>query len=139
MTSISKNMYNDKLYEVVKKYNNKYHRTIKIKSDNEKSSMYIDFNKKIIRKVLNLELVVTLKYQNIKIFLRKVYTPDWFEEVSVIKNVENAVPWTYVIDDHNEEETVGTSYEKELQKIKSKRFQNLKINQEKSWWITCTI
>ena len=39
-------MYNDKLYEVVKKYNNKYHRTIKIKSDNEKSSMYIDFNKK---------------------------------------------------------------------------------------------
>ena len=125
-------MYNDKLYEVVKKYNNKYHRTIKIKSDNEKSSMYIDFNKKIIRKVLNLELVVTLKYQNIKIFLRKVYTPDWFEEVSVIKNVENAVPWTYVIDDHNEEETVGTSYEKELQKIKSKRFQNLKINQEKS-------
>ena len=132
MTSISKNMYNDKLYEVVKKYNNKYHRTIKIKSDNEKSSMYIDFNKKIIRKVLNLELVVTLKYQNIKIFLRKVYTPDWFEEVSVIKNVENAVPWTYVIDDHNEEETVGTSYEKELQKIKSKRFQNLKINQEKS-------
>ena len=132
MTSISKNMYNDKLYEVVKKYNNKYHRTIKIKSDNEKSSMYIDFNKKIIRKVLNLELVVTLKYQNIKIFLRKVYTPDWFEEVSVIKNVENAVPWTYVIDDHNGEETVGTSYEKELQKIKSKRFQNLKINQEKS-------
>ena len=132
MTSISKNMYNDKLYEVVKKYNNKYHRTIKIKSDNEKSSMYIDFNKKIIRKVLNLELVVTLKYQNIKIFLRKVYTPDWFEEVSVIKNVENAVPWTYVIDDHNEEETVRTSYEKELQKIKSKRFQNLKINQEKS-------
>ena len=132
MTSISKNMYNDKLYEVVKKYNNKYHRTIKIKSDNEKSSTYIDFNKKIIRKVLNLELVVTLKYQNIKIFLRKVYTPDWFEEVSVIKNVENAVPWTYVIDDHNEEETVGTSYEKELQKIKSKRFQNLKINQEKS-------
>ena len=132
MTSVSKNMYNDKLYEVVKKYNNKYHRTIKIKSDNEKSSMYIDFNKKIIRKVLNLELVVTLKYQNIKIFLRKVYTPDWFEEISVIKNVENAVPWTYVIDDHNEEETVGTSYEKELQKIKSKRFQNLKINQEKS-------
>ena len=132
MTSVSKNMYNDKLYEVVKKYNNKYHRTIKIKSDNEKSSMYIDFNKKIIRKVLNLELVVTLKYQNIKIFLRKVYTPDWFEEVSVIKNVENAVPWTYVIDDHNGEETVGTSYEKELQKIKSKRFQNLKINQEKS-------
>ena len=132
MTSISKNMYNDKLYEVVKKYNNKYHRTIKIKSDNEKSSMYIDFNKKIIRKVLNLELVVTLKYQIIKIFLRKVYTPDWFEEVSVIKNVENAVPWTYVIDDHNGEETVGTSYEKELQKIKSKRFQNLKINQEKN-------
>ena len=76
--------------------------------------------------------MITLKYQNIKIFLRKVYAPNWFEEVSVIKNVENAVLWTYVIDDHNGEEIVGTSYEKELQKIKSKRFQNLKINQEKS-------
>ena len=76
--------------------------------------------------------MITLKYQNIKIFLRKVYTPNWFEEVSVIKNVENAVPWTCVIDDHNGEEIVGTSYEKEFQKIKSKRFHNLKINQEKS-------
>ena len=131
MTSISKNMYNDKLYEVVKKYNNKYHRTIKIKSDNEKSSI-LTLIKKIIRKILNLKLVITLKYQNIKIFLRKVYAPNWFEEVSVIKNVENAVLWTYVIDDHNGEEIVGTSYEKEFQKIKSKRFHNLKINQEKS-------
>ena len=78
MTSISKNMYNDKLYEVVKKYNNKYHRTIKIKSDNEKSSI-LTLIKKIIRKILNLKLVITLKYQNIKIFLRKVYAPNWFE------------------------------------------------------------
>ena len=31
MTSISKNVYIDKLYDIVNKYNNKYHRTIKMK------------------------------------------------------------------------------------------------------------
>ena len=44
------------------------------------------------------------------------YTPNWLEEVFVIKEVENTVPWTYVISDLNGEETIGTFYEKELQK-----------------------
>ena len=47
MTSISKNVYIDKLDEIVYKYNNTYHRTIKMKPADVKSSMYIDFNKEI--------------------------------------------------------------------------------------------
>ena len=31
MTSVSKNVYIDKLYDIVNKYNSKYHRTIKMK------------------------------------------------------------------------------------------------------------
>ena len=48
MTSISKNVYIDKLYkyiDIVNKYNHAYHRTIKMKPTDVKSSMYIDFNK----------------------------------------------------------------------------------------------
>ena len=44
----------------------------------------------------------------------KRYTPNWSEEVFVIKEVKNTVPWTYVINNLNGEEIVGTFYEKEL-------------------------
>ena len=36
------------------------------------------------------------KYKNI---LAKGYTPNWSEEVFVIKKVKNTIPWTYVISD----------------------------------------
>ena len=44
----------------------------------------------------------------------KGYAPNWSEEIFVIKNVKNTVPWTYIIDDLNGEEIIGTFYEKEL-------------------------
>ena len=46
MNSISKNVYIDKLDDIVNKYNNKYHRTIKMKPFDVKQSMHMDFNKK---------------------------------------------------------------------------------------------
>ena len=46
------------------------------------------------------------------------YTPNWSEEVFVVKKVKNTVPWTYVINDLNGEEIIGTIYEKELQETK---------------------
>ena len=45
MTSISKNVYIDKL-DIVNKYNNTYHSTIKMKPVDVKSSTYIDPSKK---------------------------------------------------------------------------------------------
>ena len=55
------------------------------------------------------------KYKNI---FPKSYVPNWSEEVFVIKNVKNTVPWTYSIEDLNGEENIGSFYElqKELQK-----------------------
>ena len=47
MASISKNVYNDKLHDIVNKYNNTYHSTIKMKSVDVKSNTYIDFSKEI--------------------------------------------------------------------------------------------
>ena len=45
MSSISKNVYLEKLDDIVDKYNNTYHSAIKIKPTDVKSSTYIDFNK----------------------------------------------------------------------------------------------
>ena len=50
----------------------------------------------------------------------------------MIKEVKNTVPWTYVINDLNGEEIVGTFYEKELQETKKKEFRIEKIINRKS-------
>ena len=46
MTSISKNVYIDKLDDIVNKYKNIYYSTIKIKPVDVKTSTYIDSSKK---------------------------------------------------------------------------------------------
>ena len=47
MTSISKNVYTDKLDDIVNKYNNTYHSTIKMKPVDVKSNTYINSSKEI--------------------------------------------------------------------------------------------
>ena len=50
----------------------------------------------------------------------------------MIKEVKNTVPWTYVINDLNGEQIVGTFYEKELQETNKKEFRIEKIINRKS-------
>ena len=50
MTSISKNVYIDKLDDIVKKYNNTYHTSIKMKPVDLKGNTYIDFKKEVNNK-----------------------------------------------------------------------------------------
>ena len=63
-------------------------------------------------------------------FLQKV-TTNWSEEAFMIKRVKNTVPWTYVINDLNEEEIVGTFYENELEKTNQKEFRIEKVIKRK--------
>ena len=58
-------------------------------------------------KILNVKLVILLKYQNIKSFLSKAIFQIGLKNVFVIKNVKNTVLWTYVVSDLNGEEIVG--------------------------------
>ena len=53
--------------------------------------------------------------------------PNWSEEVFVISKSKNAVPWTYVINDLNGEEIIGSFYEKELQKTNQKELRIEKV------------
>ena len=68
------------------------------------------------------------KYKNI---FGKRYMPNWSEKVFVIKKVKNSVPWTYVINDLNGEEIIGTIYEKELQKTSQEEFRIEKVIRRK--------
>ena len=47
MTSVSKNVYIDKLDDIVNKYNNTYHSTIKMKSVDVKLNTYVDSSEEI--------------------------------------------------------------------------------------------
>ena len=49
----------------------------------------------------------------------------------MIKEVTNTVPWTYVINDLNGEEVIGTFNEKELQKTNQQKFRIEKVIERK--------
>ena len=88
MTSISKNVYIDKLDDIVDEYNNTYHRAIKMKPVDVKDNTYIDFKKEVNDKDPKFKFgdhVRIFKYKNI---FAKGYTPNWSEEVFVIKKLK---------------------------------------------------
>ena len=122
MTSISKNVYINKLDDIVNEYNNTMHRTTMMKSIDVKDNMYIDFGKEVNDNDPKFIVGNNVKISKYKNIFAKGYTPNWSEEAFVIKKIKNAVPWTYVIDGLNGEEISGTFYEKELQKIDQQEF-----------------
>ena len=65
MTSISKNVYIDKLDHIVNKYNNSYHRTIKMKTIDVKSSTYINSNKEINDEDRKFKIVDIVIFQRV--------------------------------------------------------------------------
>ena len=112
MDSISKNVYIDKLHDIVNKYNNTYHRTINIKPVDVKSSTYIDSSKEINDEDTKFKIGDIVRISKYKNIFAKCYVPNSYEEVFVIKKVKNTVPWTYVISDLKGEEVVGMFCEK---------------------------
>ena len=104
MTSISKNMYIDKL-NIVNKYNNIYHTTIKKNPSALNQAYILTLNKENNKEGSNFkvgDIVRISKYKNI---FAKGFVPNWSEEVFVIKKVN-------VICDVKSEETAPTFYEK---------------------------
>ena len=131
MTSISKNVYIDKLDDIVDEYNNTYHKAIKMKPIDVKDNTCIDFEKEVNNKNPKFKVgdyVRTSKYKNI---FAKGYMTNWSEEVFIISKIKNTIPWTYVINDLNGEEIIGTFYEKELQKTNQQEFRIKKILKRK--------
>ena len=57
--------------------------------------------------------MIMWKYQSIKTFLVKVMFQIGSKKFLLLKKVKNTVPWTYLIDDLNGDEIIGTFYQKE--------------------------
>ena len=124
-------MYIDKLNDIVNEYNNTYHRTIKVKPVDVKDNIYINFKKEVNHKDPKFKVGDNVRISKYKNIFAKGYTPNWSEEVFVIKKVKNTVPWTYVINDLNSEKVIVTFYEEELQKTNRKEFRIEKIIKRK--------
>ena len=131
MTSISKNVFIDKLDDIVDEYNNTYHRTIKMKPIDVKENTYLNTDKEVNVNYPKFKVgdhVRISKYKNIFV---KGYTPNWSEEIFIIKEIKNTVPWTYVIIDLNDQKIIGTFYQKELQKTNQQKFRMEKVIKKK--------
>ena len=131
MTSVSKNVYIDKFDDIVNEYNNIHHRTIQMKPADVKDNTYIDFKKEVNDKDLKFKVGDHLRISKYKNIFSKGYTPNWPEEVFVVSKIKNTVPWTYVINDLDGEEIIGTFYEKELQKTNQQEFRIQKVIKRK--------
>ena len=121
----------NKLDGIVNEYNKTYHRTIKIKPVDVKDNAYIDSGKDVNDKDPKFQVDDHVWISKCKNIFAKRYAPNWSEEVFVIKKVKNTVPWTYVINDLNGEEIIGTFYEKELQKTNQQKFRIEKVIKRK--------
>ena len=131
MTAISENVYFNMLDDTVNKYNNTVHRTIKMKPVDVKNNTYVDSKKEVNDKDPKFKVGDHVRISKHKNIFAKGYTPNWFEEVFIISKIKNTVPWTYVINDLNGEEIIGTFYEKELQKTNQKEFRIEKVLKKK--------
>ena len=125
MTTTGKNVYYDVLDDVVNKYNNTKHSTIKMKpidvGDINKRVYVDEHNEKDKKKSSSSERsrfkvgdrVRISKFKNI---FAKGYTPNSSKEIFIVDKINDAVPYTYNIKDLNDEEIIGSFYDRELQK-----------------------
>ena len=116
MTATGKNVYYDALDDVVNKYNNTKHSTIKMKpidvGDNNKRVYIGEHNEKDSRFKVGDRVRIS-RYKNI---FAKGYIPNWSKEIFIVDKINYTVPYTYNLKDLNDEEIIGSFYDKELQK-----------------------
>ena len=116
MTATGKNVYYDVLDDVVNKYNNTKHSTIKMKpidvKDNNKRVFIDEHNEKRSRFKVGDRVRIS-KFKNI---FAEGYTPNRSREIFIVYKINDTVPYTYNIKDLNDEEIIGSFYDRELQK-----------------------
>ena len=115
MTATGKNVYYDVLDDVVNKYNNTKYSTIKMKPADvgNNKRVYIDEHNEKRSRFKVGDRVRISKFKNI---FAKGYTPNWSSEIFIVDKVNDTVPYTYNLKDLNNEEILGSFYDRELQK-----------------------
>ena len=109
------------LDDVVNKYNNTVHKTIKMKPIDFTDDSHAEYNEDSNEKDSKFKVGDYVRISNSKNIFAKRYTQNWSEGF-VVSKIKSTDPWTYVTSDSNGESITVSFYEKELQKT----------NQEKS-------
>ena len=122
MTDISKNVYFDVLNDIVSEFNNTYHKTIKMKPVDVKNDYFAEYNEESNEKDPKFKVGDHASISKYKTIFAKGYAPNWSEEIFVVKKIKDTVLRTNVISDLNGEETIGSFYDKELQKTNQRKF-----------------
>ena len=120
MTAVSKNVYFDVWDNIVNKYNNTVHRSIKMKPTDVTSDVYAEYNEDSNEKDPKFKVGDHVRISKYKNIFAKGYTQNWSEEVFVVSNIKNTVRWTCVISDLNGKKIVGGFYEKVVKKLVKK-------------------
>ena len=131
ITAISKYVYFNVLDDILNKYNNIIHRTIKMKPIDVTSDSYAEYNEDFNKKDPKFKVGDHIRISKYKNIFAKGYAPNWSEEVFVISGIKNKVSWTYVVSDLNGEKISGSFYEKELQKTNEKNIRIEKVLKRK--------
>ena len=131
MTSIGENIYFNVLDQIVDKYNNSFHSSIKLNPKDVNDSVFIEYSEESNKTYLKFKIGDNVRISKYKNIFAKGYTPNWSEEIFVVKEIKNTVPWTYKIKNLNGEEVMGSFYEKELQKTDQKEFRIEKVFKQK--------
>ena len=76
------------LNDIVNKYNNTYHGTMKMKPVNVKSSTYIDSSKEINDKDTKFKIADIARIRKYKNSFVKGYVSNWSKKVFVIKKLK---------------------------------------------------
>ena len=84
-TAILRNVYIDKLDDIVKKCNNTYHTAIKMKPADVKDNTYIDFEKEVNDKNPKFKVGDHVRISKYKNIFAKMYMPNWSEEILLRK------------------------------------------------------
>ena len=94
MTATGKNVYYDVLDDVVNKYNNTKHSTIKMNPIDVKNNkiVYIDEHNEKDSRFKVGDRVRISKFKNI---FAKGYTPNWSKEIFIVDKINDTVPYTY--------------------------------------------
>ena len=116
MTATGKNGYYDVILDdIVNKYNDTKHSKMKPTDVKNNKRVYInEHNEKDSRSKVGDRARIS-KFKNM---FAKGYTLNWSKEIFIVDKITDTVPYTYNIKDLNDEEIIGSFYDRELQKTK---------------------
>ena len=120
MTAISKKVDFDVLDDIVNKYNNTVHKTIKTKPIDVTDDSYAEYNEDFNKKDPKFKVGDHVRISKYKNIFAKGYAP-----------------WTYIISDLNGEEITESFYENELKKTNQEKFRIEKVLKRKGdkWYV----